>query len=226
MKNLILDYTSNEYTVAQAALIADATGYMLKHPFIQHHLQRVLMKWAYRLCTSGGFRLPGFALADDGYLFLHEGQVVCSSDWIPKTSAIAESSCRRGLVVRYPIRMKKHLLPAEILSVEDTVRLLARQLEQRGCQLSAEGVAAVAREQLQLRGTLVLHLKPLPETAVTLTSTWCAWSRTTVFHGSSQTGSHTKNNTLPSRPRTPSLRVHGGTFRRFPCRPAEIRSAL
>ncbi len=49
------DYTSNEYTVAQAALIADATGYMLKHPFIQHHLQRVLMKWGYRLCTSGGF---------------------------------------------------------------------------------------------------------------------------------------------------------------------------
>ena len=25
---------SSEYTVAQAALIADATGYMLKHPFI------------------------------------------------------------------------------------------------------------------------------------------------------------------------------------------------
>jgi hypothetical protein len=60
------DYTSSEYTVAQAALIADATGYMLKHPFVQHYLQRVLMKWAYRLCTSGGFRLPGFALADDG----------------------------------------------------------------------------------------------------------------------------------------------------------------
>ena len=151
------DYTSSEYTVAQAALIADATGYMLKHPFIQHHLQRVLMKWAYRLCTSGGFRLPGFALADDGYLFLHEGQVVCSSDWIPKTSAIAESSCRRGLVVRYPIRMKEDLLPAEILSAEDTVHLLAEHLEQHGCRLPAEGVAAVAREQLQLRGTLVLH---------------------------------------------------------------------
>jgi hypothetical protein len=151
------DYTSNEYTVAQAALIADATGYMLKHPFIQHHLQRVLMKWAYRLCTSGGFRLPGFALADDGYLFLHEGQVISDSDWIPKTSAIAESDCRHGLVVRYPIRMKEDLLPVENLSAENTVRLLAQHLERRGCRLSAEGVAAVAREQLQLRGTLVLH---------------------------------------------------------------------
>ena len=151
------DYTSDEYTVAQAALIADATGYMLKHPFIQHHLQQVLMKWAYRLCTSGGFRLPGFALADDGYLFLHEGQVVCGSDWIPKTSAIAESSCRRGLVVRYPIRMKEDLLPVENLSADDTVRQLPKHLETRGCQLSTESVAAVAREQLQLRGTLVLH---------------------------------------------------------------------
>src|SRR6516162_1412447 len=151
------DYTSNEYTVAQAALIADATGYMLKHPFIQHHLQRVLMKWAYRLCTSGGFRLPGFALADDGYLFLHKGQVVCDSDWIPKANAIAESSCRHGLVVRYPIRMKEDLLPVGNLSSEDTVRLLAEHLEQSRCQLSTEGVAAVAAEQLQLRGTLVLH---------------------------------------------------------------------
>ena len=151
------EYTSSEYTVAQAALIADATGYMLKHPFIQHHLQRVLMKWAYRLCTSGGFRLPGFALADDGYLFLHEGHVVCGSDWIPKSAAIARSECTRGLVVRYPIRMKEDLLPVENLSAEDTVRLLTEHLGQRGCQLSAERVAGIVSEQLQLTGTLVLH---------------------------------------------------------------------
>jgi hypothetical protein len=151
------DYTSDEHTVAQAALIADATGYMLKHPFVQHHLQKVLMKWAYRLCTSGGFRLPGFALADDGYLFLYEGQVISGSDWIPKTRAIAESGCRRGLVVRYPIRMKEDLLPVENLSADDSVRLLTEHLEQRGCQLSTDGVAGIVREQLQMRGTLVLH---------------------------------------------------------------------
>jgi hypothetical protein len=151
------DYTSDEYTVAQAALIADATGYMLKHPFIQHHLQRVLMKWAYRLCTSGGFHLPGFALADDGYLFLHEGQVVCGSDWIPETSAIAESDCRHGLVVRYPIRMKEDLLPVENHSTEGAVQLLAEHLQQRGCRLSARDLDAVAHGQLQLKGTLVLH---------------------------------------------------------------------
>jgi hypothetical protein len=151
------DYTSDEYTVAQAALIADATGYMLRHPFIQHHLQKVLMKWAYRLCTSGGFRLPGFALADDGYLLLNEGQAVSGSDWIPRNSVIAESACRRGLVVRYPIRMKEDLLPIENLSAGDTVQLLTRHLEQRGCKLAEDVVAAVAHDQLQLRGTLVLH---------------------------------------------------------------------
>jgi hypothetical protein len=151
------EYTTSAYTVAQAALIAEATGYMLKHPFIQHHLQRTLFKWAYRVSTSGGFRLPGFALADDGYLLLHEGQVVSGSDWIPKASAIAATPCQRGLVVRYPIRMKEDLLPVENLSAEDTVRLLAEHLRHRGCQLRAERVAAVAREQLQLRGTLILH---------------------------------------------------------------------
>lgn len=151
------EYTSSEYTVAQAALIADATGYMLKHPFIQHHLQRVLMRWAYRLCTSGGFRLPGFALADDGYLFLHEGHVVCGSDWIPKSAAIARSGCEHGLVVRYPIRMKEDLLPVENLSTEDTLHLLSEHLAQCGCLLSAKGVAGIVREQLKLIGTLLLH---------------------------------------------------------------------
>ncbi len=150
-------YTSSEYTVAQAALIADATGYMLKHPFIQQHLQRVLMKWAYRLCTSGGFRLPGFALADDGYLFMHEGRLVCGSDWIPQSSAITKSDCTRGLVVRYPIRMEEDLLPVENLSAADTVRLLAEHLERRGCQISAERVVVISSEQLQLAGTLILH---------------------------------------------------------------------
>jgi len=151
------EYTSSEYTVAQAALIADGTGYMLKHPFIQHHLERVLMKWAYRLCTSGGFRLPGFALADDGFLFLHEEDVVCGSDWIPKSAAIARSECTRGLVVRYPIRMKEDLLPVENLSVEGTIRLLTEHVAQRGCRLSAEGAVVIVRQQLQLTGTLILN---------------------------------------------------------------------
>ncbi|HWR13497.1 MAG TPA: hypothetical protein VN577_01615 [Terriglobales bacterium] len=151
------DYTSSEYSVAQATLIADATGYMLKHPFIQHHLQRVLAKWAYRLCTSGGFRLPGFALADDGYLCLHERSLISGSDWIPKTTVIAQSECRRGLVVRYPIRMKEDLLPVTNLSEDDLEGLLIEHLAQAGCSLAPGRVAAVVREQLQLKGTLILH---------------------------------------------------------------------
>jgi hypothetical protein len=53
--------------------------------------------------------------------------------------------------------MKEDLLPVENLSACDTVDLLARHLEGGGCHISADGVAAVAREQLQPRGTLVLH---------------------------------------------------------------------
>jgi hypothetical protein len=151
------DYTSSEYTVAQATLIADATGYMLKHPFIQHHLQRILAKWAYRLCTSGGFRLPGFALADDGYLFLHEGRVLSGSDWIPKNTAIARSAGKRCLVVRYPIRMKEDLLPVSNLSLNDLTGLLGEHLLRSGCSLPDDKIVAVIREELALAGTLVLH---------------------------------------------------------------------
>jgi len=151
------EYTCSEYTVADGALVADGTGYMLKHPFVNSHLQKVLARWAYRLCTSGGFRLPGFALADDGYLLLSDGEVFCGSDWIPKDRGFAPVSSRLGLIVRYPIRMKEDLLPFENLSSEELTSLLASDLSNRGCHISEQQVAAVASEQLQLKGTLVLH---------------------------------------------------------------------
>ena len=151
------EYTCSEYTVADGALVADGTGYMLKHPFVNGHLQKVLARWAYRLCTSGGFRLPGFALADDGYLLLSEGEVFCGSDWIPKDRGFAPVSSRLGLIVRYPIRMKEDLLPFENLSPEELTSLLASDLSKRGCHISEQQVAAVASEQLQLKGTLILH---------------------------------------------------------------------
>jgi hypothetical protein len=151
------EYTCSEYTVADGALIADGTGYMLKHPFVNCHLQKVLARWAYRLCTSGGFRLPGFALADDGYLVLHDGQVFCGSDWMPKDRGFAPISSRHGLIVRYPIRMKEDLLPFENLSSDELAGLLAMDLTKRGCQISDQQVAVVADQQLKLKGTLTLH---------------------------------------------------------------------
>ena len=152
-----LEYTCSEYTVADGALVADGTGYMLKHPFVNHHLQKVLARWAYRLCTSGGFRLPGFALADDGYLLLHDGRVFCGSDWIPKDRAIASMASRHGLIIRYPIRMKEDLLPFENLLSDEIFGLLASDLTKRGCHLPDGDVAAVVDQQLRLTGTLTLH---------------------------------------------------------------------
>src|SRR5439155_22100630 len=110
------EYTSVENTIVEAVLKADSTGYMVRHPFINRQLQRLLAKWAFRLCTSGGFLMPGFTLADDGYLVLDEGEVFCCSDWIAAEGAITPLKCREGLLVRYPIRMKKDLLPFGNLS--------------------------------------------------------------------------------------------------------------
>ena len=150
-------YTSSEYTVADGALVADGTGYMLKHPFVNYHLQKVLARWAYRLCTSGGFRLPGFALADDGYLIVHDSQIFCGSDWIPKERAFAPVASRIGLIVRYPIRMKEDLLPFENLTADELTELLASELAKHGCRISEDRVAAVSDKQLRLNGALILH---------------------------------------------------------------------
>ena len=151
------EYTSNEYTVAAGALVADSTGYMLKHPFVNHYLQKVLAQWAYKVCTSGGFHLPGFTLADDGYLVFHDGKVFSGSDWIPANRALVPITSRKGLVVRYPIRMKEDLLPFENLSAEETIQILGEQLKKNGCTMSDEEVASIVDHQLQLKGTLALH---------------------------------------------------------------------
>jgi hypothetical protein len=96
------EYTSAERTVVEAALKADGSGQLVKFPFINNQLQRILCRWAYKQCTAGGFRLPAFALADDGYLVLHNGRVFSGSDWMPSGAAITSLTSARMLEVRYP----------------------------------------------------------------------------------------------------------------------------
>ena len=124
------EHTSSEHTVVEAVLKADSTGYWVKHPFVNSHLQRTLARWAFKLCTAGGFTLPAFALADDGYLVLHDGRIYSGSDWIPEWHAITSLASERMLVVRYPIRTKGDLLPVKALNASDHAGLLMRHLEQ------------------------------------------------------------------------------------------------
>jgi len=80
---------------------------------------------AYRLCTSGGFRLPGFALADDGYLVLHDGQVFWGRTGFRKTVLLLLFHPPRS-GGSLSIRMKEDLLPFENLSVDENPGLLPR----------------------------------------------------------------------------------------------------
>ena len=112
------EFTSYEHSIVEAVLKADGSGMLVKHPFINGKLQQLLAKWAFKVSTGGGFRMPAFALADDGYLFVDNGQVFAGSDWIPEDSSISSLSTKRGLVIRYPIRMKEDLLPIRMLSFE------------------------------------------------------------------------------------------------------------
>src|SRR5207237_378664 len=82
-------------------------------------------RWTFKLCTGGGFRMPACALADDGILALHDGQVIAASDWLLLDCAITSVSCERGLVVRYPIRMFEDLLPIRRIPVGEMVGAIA-----------------------------------------------------------------------------------------------------
>lgn len=152
------EYTSVENTIIEAVLKADPTGYFVRHPHINRHLQRRLAKWAYKLSTAGGFALPAFALADDGVLFLHEGRVWSASDWMPQEHAIAPLACERFLLVRYPIRTKEDLLPTHNLHTSASVDLLTAYLQSEGCSLTKrEALDRVVEEQLMLEGVLTMH---------------------------------------------------------------------
>jgi hypothetical protein len=153
------EYTSHENSVVEAILKADGSGSLVRHPYLNVRLQQLLVKWAFKISTGGGFRLPAFALADDGYLFTHGGQVFAGSDWIPEGCGIGSVSTKRGLVVRYPIRMKEDLLPVDLLSAEAIVGTLERALRSTGCRMDLAQIADTVDRQLRLQGTFVLHSK-------------------------------------------------------------------
>ena len=153
------EFTSYEHSIVEAVLKADGSGMLVKHPFINGKLQQLLAKWAFKVSTGGGFRMPAFALADDGFLFADNGQVFAGSDWIPEDSSISSLSTRRGLVIRYPIRMKEDLLPIRMLTFEDTAHLLEKVLRGIGCRMDSAKIPDLVGRQLRLPGTFSLHSK-------------------------------------------------------------------
>jgi hypothetical protein len=149
--------TSVERTVLEGVLKADPTGFLIQHPWVNNQLERILARWAFKVCTAGGFEMPAFALADDGYLLLHYGQVYSGSDWMPQDRSINTLATNRGLVVRYPVRMKEDLLPYTKIPPMEARQLLANELARQGCPDADALAARVASEQLELEGTFVLH---------------------------------------------------------------------
>jgi hypothetical protein len=148
---------NEEFRVVEGLLLADASGEIVRHPYVNNQLNKLLTRWAFKTATGGGFRLPAFALMDDGYLFLKDGQVFSGSDWIPEHKAIVPLASKYGLCVRYPIRMVDDLLPFGNLSGDEILAGLNKDLCCSNCTLTDAEVRDLAARQLRLEGTYVLH---------------------------------------------------------------------
>jgi hypothetical protein len=148
---------NEEFRVVEGLLLADASGEIVRHPYVNNQLNKLLARWAFKAATGGGFRLPAFALMDDGYLFLKDGQVFSGSDWIPEHKTIVPLASKRGLCVRYPIRMVDDLLPFGNLSDDEIVAQLNNDLCRRNCTLTDSEIRELVQRQLRLEGTYVLH---------------------------------------------------------------------
>src|SRR5207245_9511330 len=113
----LLDQDGNEEVrVVEGLLLADASGEIVRHPYVNNQLNKLLARWAFKTATGGGFRLPAFALMDDGYLLLKDGQMFSWSDWIPEHRAIVPLASKYGMCVRYPLCMFDDFLPFGNLS--------------------------------------------------------------------------------------------------------------
>ena len=148
---------NEEFRVVEGLLLADASGEIVRHPYVNNQLNKLLARWAFKAATGGGFRLPAFALMDDGYLFLKNGQVFSGSDWIPEHKAVVALASKRGLCVRYPIRMVDDLLPFGNLSDDEIAAQLNGDLCRKDCVLSSSEICELARRQLRLEGSYILH---------------------------------------------------------------------
>lgn len=146
-----------EVGIVEGALLADTSGHIVRHPWINSQLDKLLARWTYKACTGGAFHLPAFALAHDGYLIASDGKVYHGADWLPKSKAIGNLQSKRGLCVRYPIRMYEDLLPMEHMTADELATQLMEQLEKQGCEQAAAVAASICESQLRLEGTYVLH---------------------------------------------------------------------
>jgi hypothetical protein len=136
----------------EAVLLADGSGELTRQPYIHQQLSKTLTHSMYKTLTGGGIELPAFALADDGYLFLHEGQVHCKSDWLSLDTAITSVSAPYGLCARYPIRMREDLLPMIHMHAEQVAAdLMFRE------HIDATTAERIAHTQICLQGVYVLH---------------------------------------------------------------------
>lgn len=162
-----------ELDIVRALLAADGSGVMIRYPYVRKKLNEVLAKWAFKLRTGGGYRLPAYMLADDGYLTVIDGTVYCGSDWIPGAGAIMAGESNRALVVRYPIRMFEDLLPINHLSDIRLRNLLAERFKRQGCEVSDEVLQQLIAAQLRLEGTLTLHSKTARENGGDFDGDWC-----------------------------------------------------
>ncbi|MGA7830542.1 MAG: hypothetical protein WCA21_06245, partial [Terracidiphilus sp.] len=145
---------SEEWEPAEAVLLADRSGTSIKFPYVSNQINRKLARWAFRICTGGGFRLPAFALADDGVLIEHRGKILSASDWIPLDMSITSLTADQGLCIRYPIRMQEDLLPVRHLTNDELGQSLKCAL---GAEIDESQVASVLDRQLRMEGTYILH---------------------------------------------------------------------
>jgi hypothetical protein len=138
----------------EALLLADGSGEIVRHPWVLNQLKRLMARWAYKVTTGGGMKMPGFALADDGYLVMHDGKIYTDSDWIPLDTCLTSLTSKRSLCVRFPVRMREDFLPMLHMHPEECVAYLSGV---KGIPL--EVAEAAVSQQLYCSHTYTLHSK-------------------------------------------------------------------
>ncbi len=204
---------SEEWEPAEAVLLADKSGNSIRFPYVSNQINRKLARWAFRTLTSGGFKLPAFALSDDGILVEHEARYSRPRTGYRKTTAITSVTAEQSLCIRYPIRMQEDLLPVRHIADSELVPMLARALGKSGqSELPEPLIAYILKRQLRMEGTYICIRRRRSGMAATSTSIPSVPCRPTSFRSSLPDGSRMERDSIRRRPSSKRRSLPGGTF--------------
>jgi len=138
----------------------DSSGYLIKHPYINNALNRLAGEVGIQALHRWWFQIPGFALADDGFLSLYQGRSSAHRNCCHRTERSVRSVPER-VGVRYHPHVKT--CPYTRVSTAEAIRPRNAKSSKNKRLLNGQRSGRdLVEKQIRLDGAFTLHSELQP----------------------------------------------------------------